>query len=60
MAAALVQTLADQIGGVAIVALVSALIGAGWLAAILLASSGKARIAEIALLALAIAVERRA
>ena len=53
MAAALVQALADQIGGVAIVALVSALIGAGWLAAILLASSGKARIAEFALLGLA-------
>ena len=53
MAAALVQALADQIGGVAIVALVSALIGAGWLAAILLAASGKARIAEFALLGLA-------
>ena len=59
MAAALVQTLADQIGGVAIVALVSALIGAGWLAAILLAASGKARIAEFALLGACHAVERR-
>ena len=37
MAAALVQTLASQLGGVAILALVSAVIGPAWLAVTLLA-----------------------
>jgi cell cycle sensor histidine kinase DivJ len=52
-AAALVQALATQIGGVAIVTLTSAVIGLAWLAVTLLAASGKARIAEAALLMLA-------
>ena len=43
MAAALVQTLAEPLGGASILALVSAVIGSGWLAVILLATSGKAR-----------------
>ena len=51
MAAALVQTLADPIGGTAILTLVSAVIGSAWLAVTLLAASGKTRIAEVALLA---------
>src|SRR5215218_5707610 len=53
MAAALVQTLADQLGGTAILTLVSALIGAGWLAVIVLAASARAWIPETALLLLA-------
>ena len=50
-AAAFVQTLADQIGGMAILALVSAVIGSCWLAAIALVLSGN-RLAETVLLLL--------
>jgi cell cycle sensor histidine kinase DivJ len=50
-AAAFVQTLADQIGGMAILALVSAVIGSCWLTAIALVLSGN-RLAEIVLLLL--------
>jgi cell cycle sensor histidine kinase DivJ len=53
MAAALVQTLAAQLGGASILLAVSALIGTGWLAVILLATSGKTWLAEIVLLPLA-------
>ena len=47
------RRLPSQLGGASILALVSALIGTGWLAVILLATSGKTWLAEIALLPLA-------
>ena len=54
-AAAFVQTLADQIGGMAILALVSAVIGSCWLAAIVLALSWYSLAETVLLLLLTVA-----